>query len=285
MINKDINEIVLSCYPAMTKAEKKVADFVTGNPTTALQCTISEMAEQSGVGDTTVFRFCKTLGFDGFQSFKMSLAFSYTQNSVYDFFDRDGDNNSTSTQETCLTVLNTYVDSIKSMLASMDYQSIEAAVDLMYSARMIHFFGVGGSGITAQEATNQFKMVTPNVCNSIDSQIQMITAAIIDEQDVAVIFSYSGITREALEIARMVHEQSGKVVFVTKFSKTPAAKYADVLLISAEKTGRFEGGSISVRLLHSYLVDVLFTLFCMKMGPKSTENKKLTAISSLNRMF
>lgn len=285
MINKDANETILSLYPSMTKAEKKVADYVMENPAIAIQCTIAELAEKCNVGDTSVFRFCKTLGFDGYHSFKLSLAFSHNQHNVFDFFDDTDETRPTGTQETCMVILDTYVNAIKSMLAGMDYHKLEEAVELLLEARMIHFFGVGGSGITAQEATNKFKMVAPNVCNSIDSQIQMMTAAIMDERDVAVVFSYSGITREAQEIARMAHERGGRVIFITKFSKTPAAPYTDVLLVSGEKIGHMEGSSISVRLLHTFLVDILFTLFCIRLGPQSTENKKITALSSINRMF
>ena len=61
----DVNLIdkILSSYSHFTKLEKKVADFVLANPQEVLDLTISDLAERCGVGDTTVFRFCRLPGF------------------------------------------------------------------------------------------------------------------------------------------------------------------------------------------------------------------------------
>jgi RpiR family carbohydrate utilization transcriptional regulator len=35
---------------------------------------IADVAAESGVSEPTVIRFCKAIGFDGYQSFKLQLA-------------------------------------------------------------------------------------------------------------------------------------------------------------------------------------------------------------------
>ena len=65
-------------YNQFTKAEKKVADFITENPEKVLFMSISELAEACRVGDTSVFRFCKTMKCKGYQEFKMCLSLSLT---------------------------------------------------------------------------------------------------------------------------------------------------------------------------------------------------------------
>ena len=57
-----------------TSSEKKVAEFVKNNPQKALGASISDLARLCGVSDSTIFRFCRTLHFKGYQEFKTTLA-------------------------------------------------------------------------------------------------------------------------------------------------------------------------------------------------------------------
>lgn len=63
-------------YNQFTKAEKKVADYILSSPKKVLFMSITELAEACGVGDTSVFRFCKTMNCKGYQEFKMLLSLS-----------------------------------------------------------------------------------------------------------------------------------------------------------------------------------------------------------------
>ena len=64
-----------SAYNQLTKAEKKVARFmcckIQGQ---VLFMSITDLAEACDVGDTSVFRFCKTMELKGYQEFKMMLS-------------------------------------------------------------------------------------------------------------------------------------------------------------------------------------------------------------------
>ncbi|MDU5141096.1 MAG: MurR/RpiR family transcriptional regulator [Paenibacillus dendritiformis] len=65
---------ISSIYPSLTKSEKKVADIVLKDPETAVFYTITDLSKQAEVGDTSVIRFCRKLGYSGYQEFKLSLA-------------------------------------------------------------------------------------------------------------------------------------------------------------------------------------------------------------------
>ena len=67
---------IKSAYNQFTKAEKKVADYILANPRDVLFMSITDLAEACEVGDTSVFRFCKTMDLKGYQEFKMLLSLS-----------------------------------------------------------------------------------------------------------------------------------------------------------------------------------------------------------------
>ena len=58
----------------LRKSEAKVADFVLANANGVINMRIVDLAAHSEVSEPTVIRFCRALGFDGFQSFKLQLA-------------------------------------------------------------------------------------------------------------------------------------------------------------------------------------------------------------------
>lgn len=55
-------------------SERKVAELVLRDPTSAMSLGMTGLASSAGVSEPTVMRFCNALGFDGFQAFKFALA-------------------------------------------------------------------------------------------------------------------------------------------------------------------------------------------------------------------
>lgn len=57
----------------MSRAEARVAQYVLENPRQVISLSVAELAEYSGVGDATVIRTCRSMGFVSYQDFKVSL--------------------------------------------------------------------------------------------------------------------------------------------------------------------------------------------------------------------
>ena len=74
MITGSCKERIKAKMPQLTETEKKIGKFVLENYETVLQCNVSELATHSGVSDASVVRFCRSIGYRGFQDFKMNLA-------------------------------------------------------------------------------------------------------------------------------------------------------------------------------------------------------------------
>ena len=56
----------------LTNSESKIAKYVLDNFNETLNYNVSELADKAGVSDASVVRFCKSLGYKGFQDFKIS---------------------------------------------------------------------------------------------------------------------------------------------------------------------------------------------------------------------
>lgn len=261
-------------YSKMTKAEKKVADFVMSSPQKALNSTITELSRLSNVGETSVFRFCKTLSLKGYQDFRLSLALSTSSAELPASIDvTDTDN----CKDTAYNVLKAYKSALDQVFLTLDFNAVSKGVDLILSARSVNLFGFGGSGTSACEACNKFIKIMPNVIYNADAHMQLTQAALLQKGDLAIIFCNSGITKDCIEIARICSSSKVSVIFATMFLKTPAARYSTVLLLCGANEGPMEGGSIAAKTAQLFLIDILYAEVFRKLGAKALENKKKTS--------
>ncbi|SHJ55453.1 MurR/RpiR family transcriptional regulator [Hespellia stercorisuis] len=263
-------------YSKMTKAEKKVADYVLSSPQQALASTISDLAKLCGIGETSVFRFCRTLSLNGYQDFKLSLALSTANTPSFpkdeiDILDSDD------CKGIAESVLRTYTAALDHAFLAFNFKAISKAAGLILSSKSVNLFGFGGSGTSANEAKNKFLKILPNIIYNSDSHIQLTQAALLGEGDLAIIFCNSGITKDCIEIARICHTGKASVVFVTMFLKTPAAQYCDIILPCGANEGPMEGGSIAAKTSQLFLIDILYAEVFKRLGADALHRKKITS--------
>lgn len=277
MVEDNLMNKITTVYSKMTKAEKKVADIVLSNPQDVLRATISDLASMCGVGETSVFRFCRTLSLNGYQDFKLALAFSTTASGLSQNKTQHNPQSSPDCHSTAQNVLKAYKSALDNSFQVLNFKNISKTVDLMLGAKTINLFGFGGSGTTANEAKNKLMKIMSNVTYNFDSHNQLTQAALLSKNDLAIIFCNSGITKDCIEIAKICHLNEASVVFITMFPKTPAAAYCDILLLCGSNEGPMEGGSIATKTSQLFLMDILYSEIYRRMGDTALENKKKTS--------
>ena len=72
---KDIKEMLHSAH--LTKTQKIIAEYVLDNASEACFMTSTEIALKLGVSESSVIRFSRTIGFDGFMDFQKALRKDY----------------------------------------------------------------------------------------------------------------------------------------------------------------------------------------------------------------
>lgn len=286
MISNDIFVRIQGGEKSFTKAEHKVADFILQRPRDIMYMSITDLAEKCGVGDTTVFRFCKNLKLSGYQDFKMMLAQSLSGNEAPSAITlSDEISMDDSTDEVCRKILNTDIAALNQTLEMILEQDIQKAVQMMSDAKLIHFFGVGSSCVMALEAKNKFAGILPNVMFVEDFHMQAMASALLREDDLVIAFSYSGSTKDTIEILKRAKQNKAKTICITRFAESPLTAYADIVLLCGANEGPFQGGSLSAKVAQLYLLDVLYTEFFRKNYAACDYNKKLTTQSITTKLL
>ena len=65
---------IQSMYGTLSVTEKRIADFVLNSPEKIMYSSVTQVAEELQVAQSTVTRFTKTIGLQGFQELKIRLA-------------------------------------------------------------------------------------------------------------------------------------------------------------------------------------------------------------------
>jgi len=247
----------------LRRSERKVADYVLAEPQTALSLGISALAAASGVSDPTVLRFCRALGFDGFQSFKLALARALALGAPYI---REGVGPEDDTATLGAKICSQTAAAIYGLPAKLDWAVVERAMEALAAAPRIECYGVGASGAVAVDAQNKLFRLNVPVTAYVDPHMQVMSASSLKRGDVVIAFSYTGRAREVIEAAQVARRQGATVIAVTT-SGTPLAGAASVplLLPAIEDTEQFT--PMISRLLQLVVVDILEIGVALRRGP------------------
>ncbi|MDP6612168.1 MAG: MurR/RpiR family transcriptional regulator [Candidatus Marinimicrobia bacterium] len=237
----------------LRKSEAKVADFVLANANGVINMRIVDLAAHSEVSEPTVIRFCRALGFDGFQSFKLQLAQQLGLGGVYTQFAIDDDD---AVADLCYKVFDTTVGSLLTVRDELDPHILEQAINTINSARRVEFYGFGASGSVAADAQHKFFRLQLSTAALTDPHIQHMSAISLGNDDVVVAISQSGQARALLQSVKLAKEAGATVIGLTP-ENTPLSEICSIPIYVNMEEDMEAFTPVSSRIAHLVVIDVL----------------------------
>lgn len=275
--NQSVFERISSEYYSLTASEKKAADFVLAHQGDTQFMSISELADASGVAEATVSRFCRRLGYKGYNAFKLAVANSAVQHKPWGNPLSGEVTASDSLEDICRKLYGADVDAITQTMHLLDLDAVRQAADLLEQSNKVLCMGQGGSMLIANEASHLFSTVSNKFFPVSDSHMQAVAATMMGKQDTIFFFSYSGSTLAMMETLKLARQRGGKVILVTRFPNSPGAEMADVVLQCGANESPLQLGSIGARIAQMYLLDVVFSEFCRRNLDEARQSRSRIA--------
>ncbi len=271
MIGKALDRIYAAKEIA-TKAEKKVINGILNiPPEEIIYLSISDLASRLKVADATLVRFCKKLGYNGFQDFKLHLS------------QESGRMHRSADDCTAKRIAIQMIDAINETSRSINYDECLKIADLMISSGKVCAFGVGNSAITAMEISNVLARLGMMVTFTADTHLQAMITSNLSKNDTVILISVSGSTKDIIDVAEVAKRNGVKIVVITCYDHSPLAKYADHILLSTRREAAYEGGSVSTIVSISYIINVLYNAIQEKLGDDCHEFTMRSARSVANK--
>lgn len=238
----------------LRKSEVKVAEFIPDHAQEVIHFSLSELAERVGVSEPTVIRFCRGLGFSGWQTFKIHLAQAIIPQvrTIHESID-EGDPPPQLVAKVCKANIN----AIEETLHVLDFKAVDRAIEALSAAEKIVFHGFGGSAVVAMDAHHKFfRTSIPCEC-IIDAHMAAMTAAMMNERQVFLAISHSGSSRDIVEVLKTAAAAGATTIAIVSHGKSPVSKIADITLrVAAHETDvKFE--PMSSRIAQLCIVDIL----------------------------
>jgi RpiR family carbohydrate utilization transcriptional regulator len=258
--------------PSLRKAEQRVADLVLAKPNSAVSLSIGAVADQAGVSQPTVARFCRALGCAGFKDFKLRLAQSLASGVPYVHSDvRPND----PIADVAVKIFDRSIATLIRVRNQIDPATAERAIGILARARKIEFYGLGNSGITAEDAQHKFFRLGVHTVSYSDPHIHGMAATMLKPGDAVVAISGTGRTIDLLRTVELARASGADVVGITA-SGSPLAKLCTVTLFADVDEDPDVYSPMTSRIAHLVIVDVLAVGLALKRGPALLEQLEKT---------
>jgi RpiR family carbohydrate utilization transcriptional regulator len=257
---------IRACLPSLAPAEQRVGKLVLADPRRFASLPVVELAELSHVSKPTVVRFCRSVGYDGLADFKLKLVGSVSEGVPFIHRAVDMDDK---TSDVMVKVIDNTVAAFLKYRNDASASAIEKAATALASTyetgRHIEFYGVGNSGIVAQDAQHKFFRLGVNAISYSDGHMQVMSASMLRAGDCVVIISNSGRTRDLMD-ACDIAKRNGATTIVITASGSPLATAGEIHVAADHPEGYDRYSPMVSRLLHLMVIDILATCVALRIG-------------------
>ena len=265
--NKIIKRQIKNSLPELRKSERAVGEFVLEDPKSIINMKTAEASEKIGISEPTLIRFCKALGFSGYQDFKINLSQQLAADDYFVMYEIDEDD---SIHELCEKVFDTTISEILNVRSQIDQNILEEAIEALANARRVEFYAFGGSAPVAMDAQHKFfRLKIPSSYIS-DPHIQFMSANSLGKKDVVVAISQSGTTSALLDSVKIVRKSGVKVIGIMPEELLLADICDYPLTIDVGDNNRLSKPNTS-RIAYTAVIDVM-TMGVAQLKPEAQEH-------------
>ncbi len=257
---------IKASLPSLAPAEQRVGKLVLADPRAFANLPVTELADRAHVSKPTVVRFCRSMGYDGLSDFKLKLAGSVSEG--VPFIHRSVDADDKTSDVTVKVIDNAVAAFLKYRNDASSFaleHAAQALADTHKSGRRIEFYGVGNSGIVAQDAQHKFFRLGLNTIAYSDGHMQVMSASMLQPGDCAVVISNSGRTRDLMDACDIARKRGATTIVITA-SGSPLAGIGHIHLTADHPEGYDKYSPMVSRLLHLLIIDILATTVALRIG-------------------
>jgi RpiR family transcriptional regulator, carbohydrate utilization regulator len=274
---------IQAVYKDLPPKVKTVADHILAQPQDVVHLSITQLAEVTRCAEATIFRLCRLIGMKGYQELKISLASEMVEQPVQNIHEEVLPEDDMA--QVARKVFTSNIIGITDTLQLLDTESLNAAVQLLNSARNVCIYAVGGSAPIAMDAYNKFIRAGISCVMHSDPHLQLTTAALLGPESVVLAISHSGSSKDLIDVVKAAGKTGAKTIVITSYTKSSLAQLADVKLYSSTRETSFRTEAISARIAQLCIIDSLYVGLSLARQEETLDNlQKIREVISTKRL-
>lgn len=256
-------------YSSFSDKEKLIGDFILQQKENINNISITDLGAQTNTSPSTITRFCKKIGCQSFVDMKIRI------NRI------KSDSNEQSEVSVFSDMYNYYSEVITRTKELIHKEDIYEFIYQLKNAKKIYIYGVGSSGISAQEMMHRLLRMGFNVQSVTDSHMMIITSSIVGSEDLVVGISTSGKTKIILKSLRLCKKNNAKIVSITGFENTDMTKLSHLNLLVYNTAFVDKERFINSQFSIMYLLDLISTVLLQDKDIRNTLKRTIDAITNI----
>ena len=257
-----------SLYNELKPVQKIIADYFLATDFESLNASIEDVSRKTGTSVASVSRFCKKLGYDNFQHFKISLSrdLKYEPDTVLPLFNIDDDAR--------LSIRKVFSEAIANLQATeevVSFEALEEAAERIIATRSVFFFGLGGSGKVGGVGEVWFSHIGYATRAVSDPYEMIVTAGHAGPDTNIVALSHSGRTVPVLEAVQIAKQRGACIIGITNYRGSPLSKLSNVLLLTACPERRVHFAQSNSMVAQSTILRALYIIAASRSGKSLSE--------------
>lgn len=264
--------------PELTDGRRRIAELILADPPAAAAATISELAQRTGTSPATVNRFCHALGLSGYADLRVAIATDAGRAEraswLMDVGGEIGPRDPLDQLVRAIAAADTRA--IQETAERIDPGILDKLARAITRARRVEMFGIGGSAVAGDELRFRLHRIGIPTWAWCEVQEALTSVALLGRRDVLVAVSYSGRTRETVEVLQAAARRGVTTAVVTNFPHSPLARLADLVLITAVQETTFRSAALAARHSQLFVVDLVYAAVAQRMYDKALDAYDLT---------
>ena len=248
-------------YGDLRRSEKQAADYILSHIEEAADLPLDRLAYSAKVSQPTVLRMLKALGFNGYKDFRYQLVAELARETDREKPDQIMYGYTLSRQDTLEEIPIKMAAKTQRMmeetLKNFSGKNYQKAVQKLKKARLIDIYSVENSEVTAMDLLTKLLYLGLPCRHFSDYYFQRISAGSLTSEDVAVGISYSGESKDTVDVMRTARKAGACTIVITNFRDSTIAKYADILICTSQEQF-FYGDAIFSRTTQLLIVDMIY---------------------------
>ncbi|WP_255562125.1 SIS domain-containing protein [Rahnella sp. PD12R] len=265
----------------LNPTERRIVEWLIIKGNISQETSLREVAAALEVSEPLLVKVAKKVGFSGFREMRTALI-SYFESLPYEREEEITEHDSL--DNVLDKVFSNSIQVLKEARSVADAATIGKAARLIFQARRVIIFGVGGSASVGMDFEHKLLRIGIISHAYSDFHLMLMAASQLDEKDVVIAISQSGETREMLNAANTAIANKAKLICITNDNGSPLSQCSDLSIFSPAMSGPLLGQNAVARIVQLNLLDSLFIAILLEdyQGNKEKLSRGIDVVSPLH---
>ncbi|WP_434584760.1 MurR/RpiR family transcriptional regulator [Klebsiella sp. R390] len=261
------------------RGERAISTFIIAQGFDLSTMSATRVAQALDISDSTVIRYARMLGCNGFPDLKLQLAAAKPDSAAVRQEIYEGIETDDSTAQIVAKSKRLFTSKIEQSLDLIEPEVIDACAHLLVNARKVVLVGIGSSALIALDMNHKLIRSGLNVQFNYDYHTQLVQASLLGPGDVLLAVSARGESEEVIEALTLARNGGAQTIALTRYGKNRASALAEHVIAYSYTEAHEKLGMVTPQILQMIAFDILF----FKINGLISHDSMRTAMSAVDK--